>query len=631
MCGIGGVVVVSGSGAANAPATPNIPDFWLDAIDARIAHRGPDGAGRFRDSVRREDGSIVEVALVHRRLSIIDPAGGAQPMLSPSEPHAPDLHAIVFNGCIYNHRDLRRELGSDFRTDHSDTEVLLRGFRSWGARAFERAEGMFALAIWSRAAAQLTLARDRAGEKPLYAANLNSNGCEVFAFASTTRALIALARAINPGWMPAIDAARMTEWIGWGFSRHPPVKGFASVLPSTVVTGPHAAGEPWRSQRFAQLPRRDPARILTAPEVERILEASVAARLEADVPLGCFLSGGIDSPLVAAYARRHAPSLRTFTVRMPDRRYDESEAARQIARRLGTRHATLDCRPAPAEDLPHLIHELGMPLGDSSLLPTHWVSRAAREHVSVALGGDGGDELFMGYERYRAAGWLRNWRQLLALIPSVIADGEHRSKRSKLARLGAAARGLGYADLLAVFPSEQLLRLLGPGAPAPEFAADPVTDPMRFDFEHYLPGDLLRKVDAASMSVALEVRSPMLDSRLIEAGLSAATASLCPEGRTKGLLRRIALRHLPRELVDRPKRGFSIPVGEWFRSDFGGMKRLLLRRMNDPKPFGRVELGVTIQPAAVQRLLAEHASGRRDHGQRLFSLLSLSIWTDLFR
>lgn len=631
MCGIGGVVVVSGPGAANAPATPNIPDTWLDAIDAHIAHRGPDGAGRFRDSARREDGSIVEVALVHRRLAIIDPAGGAQPMLAPLELHAPDLHAIVFNGCIYNHSHLRRELGSDFRSDHSDTEAILHAFRARGEKAFERAEGMFALAIWSRAAALLTLARDRAGEKPLCAAHLSANGREVLAFASTTRALIALARAIDPGWMPAIDAARLTEWIGWGFSKHPPMRGFASVLPSTVVTGPHATGEPWRSRRFAALPRRDASRLLMAHEVERMLEASVGARLEADAPLGCFLSGGIDSPLVATYARRHAPALRTFTVRMPDRRYDESEAARQIARRLGTRHATLDCRPAPAEDLPRLIHELGLPLGDSSLLPTHWVSRAAREHVKVALGGDGGDELFMGYERYLAAAWLRKWRRLLRLVPALVADGEHRSGRSKLARLGAAARGLGYADLLAIFPSEELLRLLGPGAPAPDFAADPCTDPMRFDFEHYLPCDLLRKVDAASMSVALEVRSPMLDSRLIDAGLSAATASLCPEGRTKGLLRRIALRHLPRELVDRPKRGFSIPIGEWFRSDYGGMKRLLFERINDPKPWGRLELGVTIGPAAVRRLLSEHASGRRDHGQRLFSLLSLSIWTDLFR
>ncbi|MCA9297893.1 MAG: asparagine synthase C-terminal domain-containing protein, partial [Phycisphaerales bacterium] len=318
--------------------------------------------------------------------------------------------------------------------------------------------------------------------------------------------------------------------------------------------------------------------------------------------------------------------LRTFSMRMPDARYDESSHAEAVARHLGTDHRTLECDADPASDLVHLIRSTDLPLGDSSLLPTYWISRAAREHVKVVVTGDGGDELFGGYHRHV----VRRIPRIVGLVPSILLSRRTpRSWSERLARLKAC-----YFDptlLRAVFEPADLRRLIGEGPDMTPAGADPLTD----DFESYLPQDLFRKVDVASMAVGLEARTPFMSRDLVRACLGAPLESLMPGGERKGLLRAVARRHLPGEVVDRPKMGFAIPVGEWFRTDHGGMRTLLHDMLGSVEPFRRVPLPIDMDE--VRRLLREHDDAGtkslrpwkgRDHAQRLYVLLVLAIWSE---
>ena len=624
VCGIGAILRSDGGA---------IPDSWLDAIDARIAHRGPDGHGRFRDRVEINSpgGSRrIEVALVHRRLSILDHDGGAQPMVSRrGRTKAEGLVAVVFNGCIYNHRELRAELeshGHHFTSDHSDTEVLLHGHRQWRERLQDHLEGMYAYAVWDRLAASLTLARDWFGEKPLYHRLEHADGGVRLLVAASDAAAVA---AIPPV-TPACATARR-EWTAQylRFGRASHGRTITAATTGAVLVDNIEPSIP--ADLVAGAP---PDASVDADEIERLLDQAVARRVEADVPLGCFLSGGVDSSLIACFALRHLPELHTFSVRMPDPRYDESAHARHIAEHLGTSHRTLEVAMNPAEDLVRLIDQLGQPFGDSSLLPTAWVSRAAREHVTVVLSGDGGDELFVGYERYLAAAPLARYHGILKRIPAALLRRTHpRGRVHKLGRLGVMARDfpdLGVLATEAIFCSAQIAELLGE-APPP-LLLPPVLDTSRpdaalaalrgADLTGYLPDDLLCKVDTASMAVALEVRCPFLDRDLARAVLAAPVGALLAGGRRKGLLRAIARKHLPAAAVDRPKMGFAVPIGQWFRADFGGLRTMLLDHMHSVEPFGPVQL----RRAVVRRLLDEHMAGVQDHGQRLFALLTLSIW-----
>lgn len=661
MCGLVGILRVHASGSVVPAPLDAIPEARLDQLDDSIAHRGPDGHGRFRDRVRRDDGAVVDVALVHRRLAILDPEGGRQPMvhdgvglrhdltyrrgetpivasevLDAAEP----LTALVFNGCLYNHHDLRAELeplGARFETDHADTEALLHAYRAWGVTFASKLDGMFAFTLWDRSRADIVMARDRAGEKPLYSSRDESAG--VFVFASCAPGVASagarsevqrggVVSALYHGWAEAaaiagIEAQREPAWLAGG----------------EPVNDPDAVGETEDDQAhwwpWSYTERRDTP--LTTGDAERLLRESVHERLEADVPLAVFLSGGIDSGLVAAFARERRPDLTTLTVRMPDPRYDESEAAAETAAHLGTRHLTLDCDARPADDLVRLIHQLGGPFADSSLLPTYWLCRATREVAGVALSGDGGDELFGGYQRY--AGWraLGRWGGLARWLPAwPIPQRDPKARSTKAARFISAAKARGYFDLRAVFPSQDLSRLLGErvGLRGPRSSLP--HDPLFEDFQHYLPHDLMRKTDTASMSVALEVRAPFLARAVVDRALAAPLDDLMPNGERKGLLKAIARRRLPGAIVDRPKMGFAIPVGAWFRTDFGGMRTLLLDHLKAAEPFpGVTETGLTIDRRAVDRLLREHddAGGTsvwpwkgRDHAQRLYALLVLSIW-----
>lgn len=687
MCGLAGILRVHSAGDAPPPLVA-IPEAWLDVLDDSITHRGPDGTGRFRDRARRPDGAVVDIALVHRRLSIIDHAGGHQPMVSLGKGRgvvdgkrasgtgsagrwilyessnypalhawserlerwvpgavAPcgsedDLVAVAFNGCIYNHRELRRELqtlGHVFSSDHSDTEVVVHGWRQWGGGLIGRLDGMFAAAIWQARLGDVTFLRDIAGEKPLYQRR-GARAEAIHVFGSTAAGI---ARLLAVAGEPVIDAASrdlgVSQWIRSGYGDQNLIRvcevspGVAMLAVDRVVVGQQHV--PQRRRSTAEL---DVAR------VEDVIQRSVRSRLDADVPLCVFLSGGIDSSLVAAFARREG-ALRSFCVRMPDAKLDESPAAASVARHLGTEHATLDISPTPGEDLRNLIGQLGLPFGDSSLLPTLWLARAVRGASTVALGGDGGDELFGGYRRHSAAEWLRRWRGLLRLAPvGVLPRRNPRGVCETAARLVDAAAGEGYTDLTAIFPAREFDALLPAMEgvrpdPGPDGAALEA-DALRMDFEWYLRGDLMRKSDTASMAVALEVRSPFLSRELIDRCLAEPLWSLMPGGERKGLLKQVARRHLPAEIVDRPKQGFAIPIGEWFRSDFGGLRQMLRDHLLGPEPFGPDWLGIgtMINMGFVKRMLKEHDDAGaatvwpwkgRDHSQRLYMLLVLSIWS----
>jgi asparagine synthase (glutamine-hydrolysing) len=714
VCGIAGILrittplpgQVDASQAAASP--PAIPARWLARLHEGIAHRGPDASGTFFDSASRVDRSgqtqHVQVALTHARLSIIDHEGGAQPMVRSAHQQASDRLALVFNGCIYNHRELRDRLtraGARFTTDHSDTEAIMHAYVAHGPALADHLDGMFALAIWDGPRAQLLVARDRAREKPLFFARLELEHrglrTELAWFASTARAVIELGRLLraeltgtrdsntpSPG-TPGAGALRvpvvpLARWLRFGADDQAlsPVDGHTGPLvESWPVRGVLASIE----APAASFPGPSPLPVrsspLTAAEVDELLAASVRQRLDADVPLGCLLSGGLDSGLVASHAQRALGALgsgplKTFTVRVPGAGFDESQIAAHVARHLSAQHHTLECQPTAAADLVALIHQLGQPLGDSSLLPTYWVCRAVRAHVKVALTGDGGDELFGGYDRHVAAlmlgpgAGLRGSiaRALIgALEPALIADlrglvGRSGRLAKALDRLDRLHAGVaqGYDELRAQTPMTILRQLLpalalasstDPSLRGAGIELDPAAaDPLAHDFDHYMGPDVLCKTDTASMAqgVGLELRAPMLASALVFTARAMPLGVLMPPRRTlwgpvpsrKGLLRQVASGHLPADVLSLPKRGFSVPIGAWFRDDFGGLGTLLRDRLLGPEPFGPDGLGLAplISTRAVVGLVDEHlGTGRagrrlptRDHGQRLFGLLSLSIW-----
>lgn len=695
MCGIAGILRVYPPGVAAPPHFESIPEAWLDLLDDSIKHRGPDGQGRFRDRALRADGCTVDVALVHRRLSILDHKDGAQPMVSHSpsfqevargrllagatSPPAPDTYtnipllfqgsptaavryepiagntnnllAVTFNGCIYNHRELRKELeakGHHFVTDHSDTEVLLHGWREWGEKLTDHLDGMYAFALWDNKTASLCFARDPAGEKPLHWNHLPD---EAVVFSSSSNGLSRWASANKPRERQTHPYG-VLQCISFGFSHRSPLWGSRFSRPGHVLEAgaidPNHGDRP-RHARL-RLPRADaPDPALTADSLDQLLSSAVESRLESDVPIGCFLSGGIDSSLVANYAMRKTGLLRTFCLRMPVAAFDESAHATRVAQHLGTKHQTLECDPSPAQDIVSLIEILGLPFGDSSLLPTFWICRAARSQVTVALSGDGGDELFCGYERYRVARWLPFLRGHVPRFPiGFLASGDPKSRRERVRRLLIAAWDGGYESLLRLFSHDEAMALGLPkvdpctqcyeAGPFPWDGAKsnpnsyPIMlhtgdlDPPRMDFANYLPNDLMTKVDTAAMAVALEVRAPFLANNVVDAALAAPLSALMPRGQRKGLLRAVARKYLPKEIVDRPKMGFAIPVGEWFRSDFGQMKALLMDMLHSADPFPADLLGLELNRRFIDQMLAEHMESRRDHSQRLYMLLVLSIW-----
>jgi len=631
MCGIAGYAAKEGLDADF--------DAALDATLTRLRHRGPDDRGIWKDA---------RAALAFARLSIIDLSeAGHQPMVSPD-----GRYAMVFNGEIYNFGELRKELetaGEMFR-GHSDSEVLLRVFMREGLeRCLARLRGMFAFAVWDRAERTLSLARDRLGVKPLVYAE-TSDGV---AFASEIQALFALV----PGLSRDPDAQAIDHYLTLQYIPAPRT-GFRAVrkLPPahamTVRDG--------RVERVFRYWDIDPERrsSLSFPEAcealrEQVLEAT-RIRLVSDVPLGAFLSGGVDSSItVAAMARLGAKPLETFSIGFEDERFNELPFAREVAQHLGTAHHEMTVRADAVDVMPRMIDHLGEPMADSSVMPTYYVSKFARDRVTVALTGDGGDETFAGYRRFyqmRRIEWLERhglmplWRGLRRLTVTL----ENRLRSDRVQRRFPATRademltlaGLDrYKHLLAFFPDADKESLLTPefraAVPKSEVTAylaahfstrgsDELNRYLNLDLTTYLPEDILFKVDAASMAVSLECRSPFLDHKLIEFAASLpGRYKLSRAGRHKHILKEAFADWLPRGFMDRPKKGFSVPLARWLREDLAGVVRETL--------LDRKSLSAWFRQDAVERYVKEHLSGRASHANRLWPLLVLSLWAERFK
>ncbi len=644
MCGIAGFL---------GPAPGRTPDdarVALEAMGQAIRHRGPDDAGVWCDV---EAG----VGLVHRRLSIVDlSAAGHQPMLSAS-----GRYVLIFNGEIYNHLELRDQLADAAPAwrGHSDTETILAGFEAWGLEAtLRRSVGMFALAAWDRQERELTLARDRLGEKPLY---YGWQG-DVLLFGSELKALRA-----HPAFVAPVDRDALPLLLRHNCIAAPRTiyRGIAKLVPGSLLTVAPGRRDV-APRRYWDL-REVVARGLAQPfrgtadeavdELEALLGRAVRGQMMSDVPLGAFLSGGIDSSAVVALMQAGSSRpVRTFTIGVPYAQYQEAEHARAVARHLGTDHTELEVTAQQALDvIPRLPELYDEPFADSSQIPTFLVAQMTRRDVTVSLSGDAGDELFGGYNRYVLARslWSRfqrvprplraglgravtgvdpaTWSRLLGplqpRLPGGLAQANVGDKLHKAADvMGARSADDLYRHLVSHWLEPT--RLL-PGATEPDTVLttpdlQPRTDGfihrmMALDLLAYLPDDILVKVDRAAMGVSLETRVPMLDHRVVEFAWTLPLEYKLRDGVGKWPLRQLLYRHVPRELIERPKMGFGIPIDAWLR----GPLRAWAEDLLDP---ARMLREGWFDPAPVQARWQEHLSGRRNWQYHLWDVLAFQQW-----
>lgn len=595
-----------------------------------IAHRGPDESRQWLSADRR-------CAIAFHRLSVIDVAHSHQPMSTPD-----GLTSVAFNGEIYNYRYLRDLLageGCGFAT-RGDTEVLLHLYRRDGLKMLHRLEGMFAFALYDAPAGRLMLARDRLGQKPLWYAVL----ADRIVFASEAPALLR-----HPGVSRQLDRASIMYYLTIGYipSPHSAWAGISKLMPGHYLCAGPGAAKPQRywEPESVQLPGT-PAEQTEA--VRSSVRRAVEARMVSDVPLGALLSGGMDSSVVVSQMAAVAGKgggVRTFTAGFEDRRYDERSLARTVAGRFGTDHTEIIVRPTPAESLDAMVMRYGEPFADSSALATYEICKAARQHVTVALVGDGGDEVFGGYERYAAMDLAARLGplsygafRLAGGICGLVAPHGERNRLRRFVRfvdILPHPPAVQYFMLRRLFSPTDLLRLLSdefteglsPDAPARWFCglyeeadlSDEMAYAQRHDVLTYLPDDLLVKADIASMACSLELRAPMLDHRLVSLGLSLPITQKL-RGRTgKAILRDAFRQDLPAEVLCGPKRGFGVPLGQWLRED---LYETLRETLMDPWLDG---LGI-FRREALAGLLSDHFSGKGDHSHRLWALLVLGRW-----
>ncbi len=619
------------------------------AMGNRLQHRGPDGRGEWIDA-------DAGMALAHRRLAIVDltPAG-SQPMAS-----ADGRWVVSFNGEIYNHAALRRELEERQQAPawrgHSDTETLLAAIAAWGiGKAIERTVGMFAIALWDRQTRVLTLVRDRLGEKPLYYGLQGG----VLLFGSELAALRA-----HPAWCADIDRGALalllqfgyvpTPWsIYTGIRKLPPGTMLHIARPADADAAPVAY---WSVHDIALAGARAPLAMgddEAVDELEQLLRRSIEGQRMADVPLGAFLSGGIDSSTtVAVMQALSSQPVRTFTIALPDADLDESAHARAVAQHLGTQHTELMVTAQEAQQvIPKLPGLYCEPFADASQIPTFLVSQLARRDVTVALSGDAGDELFGGYDRYR---WAQRvaavplalrrgcgavlralpaqvWSAVLApvspLLPRELREGDRVDRLRKLASvLGAHRNDDVYRHMVSFWPdgqgpvrgaAELLTAFSEPVPPLREFESRM----MLLDLRSYLPDDILVKVDRAAMAASLETRVPLLDHRIVEFALRLPLQQKMRGGQGKWVLRQLLDRYVPRALVERPKMGFGIPIHAWLRGPLREWAEELLAE-------DRLRQAGLVDAAPVRALWRQHLARRGDWGYRLWPVLMFEAWRE---
>lgn len=627
MCGIAGIL-------QRKPQLDSLTTN-IDRMRDALAHRGPDDRGHWVD---REHG---HVALGHRRLAILDiSARGAQPMTSADE-----RYVLVFNGEIYNFRRLRDSLrakGHRFRST-SDTEVALAAFVEWGIEAALRAfEGMFALAVWDRAQQALYLARDRFGEKPLYYGAHDG----VLLFGSELKAL-----ARHDRFADAIDRGALTEFMRHAYipSPHSIFRHYRKLPPGSYlrVGVDLELREPTRYFTVDTLARAAPEPLSdqdAIDELERLLSASIADRMVADVPVGAFLSGGIDSSLLVSLMQAHTDRpVRTFTVGFDDPALNEAEQARATAAALGSEHHEMQVFN---EDLlavvPRLPEIYDEPFADPAQIPGALVSRLAGEQVTVALSGDGGDELLAGYDHYNDIG--RHWRQHRRSSPALhglqaqwlTLKARISPEKSEKYRQQRAMKRAGhdlprlYRDFMSCWPDPQRLVIGGHDAETPFMRDSPATaakDAQRWlqatDAQCYLPDDILTKVDRAAMAASLETRAPFLDTALATFALGLPVAQQYRDGKPKWLSRQLLYRYLPAETVERPKHGFEVPLAQWLR----GPLREWSERLLDP---ARLRREGYFDAERVHRTWQSHLSGRHNWESQLWCVLMFQAWLESF-
>ena len=618
MCGICGLLARDGAGPVDAEA--------LEAMNATMVHRGPDSAGALVDG---------PVGLAARRLAIIDLEHGDQPLSNED-----GTVTVVQNGEIYNHEALHAELeaaGHRFRT-RSDTEVLAHAYEQWGVGFVEQLRGMFALALWDARERRLVLARDRFGIKPLFWAEVGG----ALAFASELKAL-----RLAPGFHEDVDPEALDAFLAFNSIPAPLTiyAGARKLPPGHVLVRERGAIRVERFARPGPVPAADVRRedeATLAAELRETLRDSVRAHLVSDVPVGVLLSGGVDSSVLCALAAQESSEpVQTFSIGFQERSFDELDLARSVAERYRTDHHELILKPDAAELFPEIAAAFDEPFGDSSALPTFLVCRLASEHVKVAMSGEGGDELFGGYETYvadllsarglgRAA---RVARPLVELLPSSSrrVSLEYRAKRFvRAAHLPPLERHHGWKEIFAPDVRAELLRGRRDGFDplavyreryAETAGAEPLARLQDVDLGIYLVDDLLVKTDRMSMAHSLEARVPYLDSEVAGLAMALPTAAKVRGWAKKRLLRRAAAPLVPEAIVRGRKKGFSIPAASWLRGPLVPFAREVLA------PARVADQGL-LDPAAVTAVLDRHVAGREDLSRQLWGLLALSLWQD---
>jgi len=619
MCGIAGFI------AKENESPTDDTRHLLEQMCSVIRHRGPDDQGTMLKG---------RVALGMRRLSIIDLAGGHQPISNED-----GTVTVVFNGEIYNYRELQRELearGHRFQT-HSDTEAIVHAYEEYGAACVDHFRGMFALALWDESARKLFVARDRVGKKPLYH-TLTPQG--TFVFGSELKSLLQHPEVRRETNTEAIDA-----YLTFGYVPDPMsiFRDVHKLPPGHYLTFHGGRVEVKQYWDFQFAPDESRSEEDYLEELRALLDEAVRVRLVSDVPLGAFLSGGIDSSTIVGLMSRHVDQpVKTFSIGFHEDSFSELKYARLTAQKFGTDHHEFIVTPDICDIVDELVWHFDEPFGDASAIPTYMVSKLAREHVTVALSGDGGDELFAGYTRYvtdrRIAG-------VAGRLPGVLRRGVMQPLSE---RLPHAAWGRNYLNNIALDPLDryidsistftqlnkrslytddfrvQLRHSREPSALFREYGASVRTPEaldtlLYIDSKTYLPGDILTKVDRMSMAVSLETRTPLLDHKLIELVMRIPASFKMRGLETKYIFKRAVRGIVPDEILDRPKQGFGLPLQQWINEQ---LRERIHETLTEPRTLQRGY----VEPRYVKLLLDEHERGRRDHSTALWTLLMLELW-----